>query len=766
MRNASEQPRFDDRRGPRYPVGVTSVPQASILDDLNPPQREAVLHPGGPLLIIAGAGSGKTRVITRRIAHLISNGLSADQVLAITFTNKAAQEMRERTASLCVLETPWVSTFHSFCARVLRRHIHRLEPYDNSFSIYDTEDARALLKETLAELHVDAAVWTPQGAQSAISRLKNLANAETIEDSFGSNYTFGQVLREVYYRYLENLRKRNAVDFDDLLVLTVRLFHEEAEVRDSYRTQFRHLLVDEYQDTNAAQYELTRLLTGHERNICVTGDPDQSIYAWRGADLNNILHFERDFTDATTIKLEQNYRSSKNVLSIANRLIVFNEERKPKSLWTENERGDPVRIYRFESEKEEAREVASLISTLCREETRARDIAVFYRINSLSRALEEELILADVPYSIVGGVEFFLRREIKDILAYLQVVDNPRDDENLRRVINVPARGIGKTSVERLETEARRRNVPLLKVLSDPEGAGLTKRAQASTLQLGAMFERLLATRSGPVTELIELIIEETGYARFLRASYPADAEDRVDNLGELLGAGREFDDTQPDAGVTGFLEKARLLSNMDRWDRRSDRVTLMTLHGAKGLEFPVVVILGVEDGLLPLRRAGDPDTDIEEERRLLYVGITRAEKMLYLTHVSSRSRFGQRRDSVPSGFIAEIRSPRADPASEQLDALELDDETLDSLEARDRAEDWAKGSLEETDFVCDDAHGFDDVDEDPYPIGAQVEHEDYGAGTVVRSTGHGRLRRITVDFEDAGQKQLVVEYAPLKRIW
>ena len=745
---------------------MTSARQASILEGLNPPQRQAVVHPGGPLLIIAGAGSGKTRVITRRIAYLITAGLSADEVLAITFTNKAAQEMRERTETLCVLETPWISTFHSFCARVLRRQIHRLEPYDNSFSIYDTEDSRGLLKETLAELRVDSSVWTPQGAQSAISRLKNQADPEAVELSFGSDYAFGQVLREVYYRYAENLRKRNAVDFDDLLLLTVRLFQEHTDIRDSYRAQFRHLLVDEYQDTNAAQYELTRLLTGEERNICVTGDPDQSIYGWRGADLENILHFERDYGDATTIKLEQNYRSTKNVLAIANRLIEFNEQRKPKTLWTESERGEPVRIYRFQTEREEAREIADLIATLRRQGDRARDIAVFYRINSLSRALEEELILADVPYSIVGGVEFFLRREIKDVLAYLQVVDNPRDDENLRRIINVPTRGIGKTSLERLNAEARRRGVSLLEVLHESGEAGLTKRAQASTARLAGIFERLIAQRSGPVTPLMKLIVEETQYEKFLRTAYAGEADERIDNLRELLGAGGEFDDLQPEGGVTGFLEKARLLSNMDRWDANSDRVTLMSLHGAKGLEFPVVVILGVEDGLLPLHRADDPTEDLEEERRLLYVGVTRAQKKLYLTHTTCRFRFGQLRDSLPSGFLAEIRSGRSEPPDEQADALELDDETVESLAVRERTEDWLEGSLVETDFAGDDDYSFDDVDEDPYPIGARVEHDEYGVGTVTRSTGHGRLRRVTVEFEEAGEKQLVVEYAPLKRLW
>jgi DNA helicase-2/ATP-dependent DNA helicase PcrA len=728
-----------------------------ILAALNPEQREAVLHEEGPLLVLAGAGSGKTRVLTHRIARLVERGAPADGILAITFTNKAAGEMQMRTQALCGLKSPWISTFHSFSARVLRRHIHRLTPYDNHFSIYDQEDSLALIKEVLRDLGVEKEVWTPQEARAEISRLKNTAGGD-IESRFGAGFVHGQALRSVYHAYSSRLRERNAVDFDDLLLLTVSLFEEHPDVLERYQEQFAHILVDEYQDTNSVQYRITWLLAAKRRNLCITGDPDQSIYRWRGADINNILNFEHDYPDARVVRLEQNYRSTKSILSVANALIAHNELRKPKELWTENPQGEPVRIYLFPDEREEAREITVLIEELAAKGTPLGGIAVFYRINSLSRAIEEELIYANIPYTIVGGIEFFQRQEVKDLLAYLQVLDNPRDAESLRRILNVPARQLGPASVEKLAEEARAQGSSLLDaVLHHAGAAGLQKRALTGAKRFAEVHEALAAHKEGPVGVLLERVVALTGYARHLERRH-AGEDDRLANVGELISAGKEYDRAHPEGGLTGFLETVRLLTSFDCWEERADRVTLMTLHAAKGLEFPVVVIAGVEEGLLPLLRAADPDPDIEEERRLLYVGITRARERLYLTHAALRARFGERHHSTPSRFIAEVCSRAGPEAGGEGDALEVDDETSASLAGAARVvveEDfWDRAGDEDWDLD----------DEDPYPLGSRVYHEEYGEGEVTRLTGRGRHRRVTVAFERAGSKQFVASHARLER--
>jgi DNA helicase-2/ATP-dependent DNA helicase PcrA len=741
-----------------------------VFRDLNPPQREAVQHTDGPLLILAGAGSGKTRVITHRIARLLRQGVSPDSVLAITFTNKAAGEMKERTERLCRLRSGWISTFHSLAARILRRHIYRLEPYDTSFTICDRDDCRALVKFLLKSEGIDQQLWEPSTVIAEISRVKS--SLEGDEELLGSDYRHGQVLRTLYLKYTELMRQRNLLDFDDLLLLLVRLFREHDDVLERYRDQFRYVLVDEYQDTNAIQYRITRLLAAHG-NLCITGDPDQSIYAWRGADITNILNFEHDYPGALVVKLEQNYRSTGNVLKTANALISRNTERKPKDLWTENEDGDPVRVYRFETETEEAREVATVINGFLEEGLSCGDIAIFYRMNSLSRTIEQELIYGNIPYSIVGGIEFFLRKEVKDVLSFVRVLANPRDSESLKRIINVPPRGVGKGTIEKLEEVAQGHRRGLLDVVLHEEfDDDFTSRQRKALTTFRALYERLSELKEESVETLLTGIIETTGYEAHLVQSNSEDAADRQANLSELVGAAVEYDQAHPDGSLAGFLELTALLGDVDRWERSDERVSLMTLHSAKGLEFPVVIIVGVEDGILPLIRAGDVEPNIEEERRLLYVGNTRAMKRLYLTHTKTRMRFGQTMRSAPSRFLRELAPPGED-AWDTLEQLSMDAATEESLHGPSQTSrrlweeyDTESGadSFGDTDASDPFADDFP-VDEDPYPEGARVWHDDYGEGDVLGASGVGERRRVTVRFDEAGEKQFVVSYAPLRRV-
>ena len=742
-----------------------------LLEELNPAQREAVVHGQGPLMVLAGAGSGKTRVITHRIAHLLRSGVPGDNVLAITFTNKAAGEMKERTERLCGSSGPWVSTFHSFSAKLLRRHAYRIEPYDSSFTICDRDDCKALVKTILKEQNIDSQLWDPASLLSSISKIKNVRQGD--DASLGSDYKHGQVLRDLYNLYTEAMRERNLLDFDDLLLLTVRLLEENEDLLERYREQFRFILIDEYQDTNSVQYRISSLLAKSHGNLCITGDPDQSIYHWRGADINNILNFEKDYPGARIILLEQNYRSTGNILATANALISRNIERKPKDLWTENPQGEPVRIYRFLNEMEEAREISTLLRSLIDAGTPCGDIAIFYRLNAFSRAIEQELIYSNIPYAIVGGIEFFLRKEIKDLLGFLRIMDNPRDSESLKRVINVPPRGMGKGTIARLESVARELGRNLLDVaLSEELDELFTTRQRKAIGGFRLIYRKLVDARkeSASVEEILRAILRETGYERLLDGMGHEETQERKTNIGELVGAAVEYDRNHPEGSLTGFLELTAILGDVDRWDRREDRVSLMTLHSAKGLEFPVVLIAGVEDGVLPLLRSDDAEPDIEEERRLLFVGITRAKQALYLTHTNSRQRFGQINPSIPSRFLGELTRPTDESAGH----IELDAETKASLHGqrvkrpgfgRAREEDC----LDELDidpFADEDPFGnFFDGDEDPYLAGTRVAHEEYGEGEVVRTNGFGERRRVTVRFKDAGEKQFVISHANLRII-
>ena len=645
-----EEPANPARR-PRW-TDTLPTPDA-LLQGLNDPQRRAVAHRGTPLLVVAGAGSGKTRVLTHRVAHLIATGDATPwEILAITFTNKAADEMRERLVGLIgpVGARMWVSTFHAACVRILRAHADRLG-YRKSFTIYDDADSRRLVEHILRDLNIDAKKLPARSVQAAISAAKaELADAATTVD--GARSVFERRIAEVYQEYEQRLRAASAMDFDDLLLLTVKLFRVAPDVLDGYRTRFTHVLVDEFQDTNRAQNEIVLLLAAEHHSVCVVGDSDQSIFGWRGADIRNIVEFEEAFPDAAVIPLEQNYRSTKTILDAANAVIANNVTRVPKELWTEGGAGEPIIRYRAEDEYDEAAWVATEIGRLHEfEALDYGDVAVFYRTNAQSRALEEELVRAAISYKVVGGTRFYDRREVKDILAYLRLLANPSDEVSARRIVNVPRRGVGDASVDRLARWARDHGLSFAEALEHAPEAGVTGKAVKGAAELGALLDelrRMLDSGAGPGT-LIETVAARTGYRGALEAQDTLEAHGRLENIAELAGAATEYD------GLDEFLESVALVSDADELDAGDRRVSLMTLHTAKGLEFPAVFLVGLEDGVFPHLRALDDPMQLEEERRLCYVGITRARRQLYLTHAWSRTLWGSTSHAIPSRFLSEL---------------------------------------------------------------------------------------------------------------
>jgi DNA helicase-2/ATP-dependent DNA helicase PcrA len=639
---------------PRKPRWSDSVPHPDVLlEDLNEPQRRAVIHRGGPLLVVAGAGSGKTRVLTRRVGHLIATGDARPwEILAITFTNKAADEMRTRLVGLVgpVAEKMWVSTFHAACVRILRAHAERLG-YRKSFTIYDDTDSRRLVEQILRDLNIDAKKIPPRSVQATISGAK----AEMIEAAAFVDQARSVVERrmaDVYVEYSRRLLAASAMDFDDLLLLAVKLFRREKDVLESYQKRFRQVLVDEYQDTNRVQNELVMLLCAEHRNVCIVGDTDQSIYAFRGADIRNILEFEKAFPDAEIIPLEQNYRSTKTILDAANAVIVNNTSRVPKELWTDGERGEPVNRFRAEDEYDEAAWVAAEIGRLHHAEgLRYGDVAIFYRTNAQSRALEEALVRSTIAYKVVGGTRFYDRREVKDILAYLRVVANPADEISARRIVNVPRRGVGETSADRLAAWAREGGRAFADCFARGAEAGVTGRAAAGLASLALLLDDLRGEAdagAGPAA-LIDAVATRTGYVAELEAQDTLEAAGRLENIAELMGAAVDYD------SLDEFLESVALVSDADEIEDDGSRVSLMTLHTAKGLEFPAVFLVGMEDGVFPHLRSLDDPLQLEEERRLAYVGITRARRHLYVTHAWSRTLWGSTSHAIPSRFLSEI---------------------------------------------------------------------------------------------------------------
>jgi DNA helicase-2/ATP-dependent DNA helicase PcrA len=720
-----------------------------LLETLNPIQREAVLHTEGPVLIVAGAGSGKTRALTHRIAYLIrEKGVSPYAVLAITFTNKAAREMADRVEALVgerVARGMWISTFHSACARILRReHVHLGLP--SAFSIYDEGDTERLLAQVLRDLDVDPRRYPPRGVAAAIGRAKDrVLSAEGFAGLASGPYE--ETVARAYLAYEERKRAAGALDFDDLIAETVRLFRSHPEILEHYQERFRYILVDEYQDTNRAQYELVNLLAAKHRNVCVVGDADQGVYSWRGATIQNLLDFERDYPDATVLLMEQNYRSTENILAVANALIAHNVQRKPKSLWTDLGRGELVVRFRAEDEHEEAGFVAEEVERLVGEEGyRYRDVAVFYRTNAQSRVLEDVLSRAGVPYRVVGGVRFYQRKEIRDALAYLRLLVNPQDVVSARRVINTPKRGIGEATVAALEGFAATEGIPVLEACRRVEEiAQLGSRARGAVMGFVQVMDRLRAILEAGASppRMVEAVAVETGYLAELEGERTVEAEGRIENIRELGGVAAEFVERDPDGDLAAFLEQVALVSEQDEYDEEASAVTLMTLHNAKGLEFPVVFIVGMEDGVFPHYRSMTDAHELEEERRLAYVGITRAKERLYLCHAWSRSLFGQTSYNPPSRFLSEI-------PEELVRALETE------APGPGRAT-WAAAASAPR------------GPERRAPIavgpGDTVVHDRWGEGVVLSVSGAGPEAEATVAFGEVGEKRLLLAYAPLRKV-
>ncbi|MDP8973590.1 MAG: DNA helicase PcrA [Actinomycetota bacterium] len=626
-----------------------------LLDQLNPVQLDAVTYTEGPLLILAGAGSGKTRVLTHRIAYLLEQGLAApDEVLAITFTNKAAAEMKDRVALLVGPDSRkmWVSTFHAFCARVLRVHAEKLG-YRREFTIYDSADQVRLVRRCIIELGKDPKRFNPRSFHAQISTAKNLlldAN-DYLRQTEGY---MAENVAEVYDLYQKRLYENNAMDFDDLIMQTVALLEVFPEVRERYQRRFKYVHVDEYQDTNHAQYRLVNILAAAHRNLCVVGDDDQSVYSFRGADIRNILDFERDYPEAKVVRLEQNYRSTQTILDAANAVVANNASRKAKELWTAGDEGERIRVFTAADDYAEARFVVSEILRLVDSGASLRDVAVFYRTNAQSRTLEDVLVREGVPYQIVGGVRFYERAEIKDVMAYLSVISNQNDSVSLERIVNVPKRGLGATSVARLQEYASRNAISLYDALSEADEAGLTGKARKACSEVRELFQGWrVAAREVPPSEIIEAVLDESGYKAELQAENTVEAESRLENLQELVNAASEYERVEPEATLDGFLQEQALFSEADRLTGEG-KVTLMTLHNAKGLEYEHVFVVGMEEGTFPHARSMD-EQNLEEERRLAYVGITRAKKTLTLSYARVRSTYGEREYQMPSRFLSEI---------------------------------------------------------------------------------------------------------------
>ncbi|MFN8186016.1 MAG: UvrD-helicase domain-containing protein [Gaiellales bacterium] len=716
---------------------MTVLSPEQYLDTLNPAQREAVLATEGPVLIVAGAGSGKTRVLTHRIAHLVSAcGVKPNEVLAITFTNRAAREMQERLSQLLgpIVRTMWVMTFHAACGRIMRREAPRLG-YKSSFTIYDQADQIRVVKDCLEAAELDPKRFTPSGIHAQISNAKNrLVSVDAYEEQVSSFYE--QAVARVYRQYKKRLYDANAVDFDDLLMLTVEVLEQFPDARERWSKAFRYVLVDEYQDTNHAQYRLLQLLAGDERNVCVVGDPDQSIYAFRGADIRNILAFEEDFRDARVIALEQNYRSTNRILQAANAVIRNNRERKEKELWSELGDGEPVKIVEVEDEHAEARLVVSEIARLVEEGLSGSEIAVFYRTNAQSRVLEDVLTRQEIPYQVIGGPRFYERAEVKDAVAYLQVLVNPTDTVSLARIANRPRRGIGDTSLARLRLFADAREMSLWDAFARPAEAGLgAAPARAASAFRNVMESLMAASHEEDVPGLLELVLDRSGMVEALEAERTVEARGRLENLRELVGVAHEYRQTAEEPSLSGFLQGVSLVSDQDTLRDEQSLVTLMTLHNAKGLEFRAVFIVGMEEGVFPHSRSIE-EQGLEEERRLFYVGVTRAEERLMLSHATARSLWGSRSFNVPSRFLDELGS-----ATER---------------ERLRPASWH-------------AYGRRETGIEPRPsapelsTGDTVRHGTLGEGIVTRIEPDGV---VTVRFAgEASERRLMLEYAPLERI-
>lgn len=733
-----------------------------LLKNLNPPQQQAVKHAAGPLLVLAGAGSGKTRVIVHRIAWLIhEHGVRPWQILAVTFTNKAAGEMRERVEKLLGgVETPQISTFHATCVRILRREIGRLG-FGSNFAIYDDKESERLLKEVIIGQNIDEKKYPAKAFAAAIDDCKNAGRSP---HDLATGDQMAARLFKVYSAYQMRLAKCNALDFGDLILYTVRLFEEFPEVLQQYREKWQWLLVDEYQDTNPIQYRLIRLLAGERRNLCVVGDDDQSIYRWRGADIRNILDFERDFPGVTVVKLEQNYRSTSTILSAAGAVVARNRGRKAKTLWTENPPGEKIVYKRLEDERAEARFICQEAGRWLRKDGSLRDIAVFYRTNAQSRSVEDALVADGIPYHMIGGMRFYERMEVKDILAYLKVIDNSADEISIKRIINVPTRGIGHATVDRVSELAAAKGVTFFAALEDAASGNILSAGPKAKVAAFVAFIAEMRKRAAelPLAELAAAIMTETGYILKLKDERTTEASDRLANLQELLVAMEEFTKRSPETGMSQFLEQVALVSDLERSDAGSDSATLMTIHAAKGLEFPLVFMIGMEEKLFPHVRSLEDPEQMEEERRLCYVGMTRARERLFMTNARRRRIFGQDQYNQPSRFIADI--PKAQLEHEEAGAAAgswgIKNTGLSSVQSGHNLASVFSASEAETteiEMIPEDS-------ESGVYIGMKVRHAKFGVGTVRKIEGFGDSQKVIVWFTSAGPKKLLTRFAGLER--
>lgn len=743
-----------------------------IFEGLNDRQREAVNYLDGPLLVMAGAGSGKTRVLTCRIANLLAHGVQPWRILAITFTNKAANEMKVRAANMigAPARDVWLSTFHSFCARILRADIGSTNSRTRSFVIYDSSDSRSLIRNIIKDLDLDEKRFVPSMVHGRISAAKNqlidykqFADAINFDENSGS---YDRKLVEIYTEYEKRMLENNALDFDDLLMVAVRMLESEPDVLQKYQNRFQYILVDEYQDTNVAQYRLTQLLAAGHHNLCVVGDADQSIYGFRGADIRNILSFERDYPEAKVVLLEQNYRSTKMILDAANNVIENNENRKPKNLWTKNAKGDKLTLMKLANERREAQYIVGEIKKFVGRRFKYKDFALLYRTNAQSRSLEEAFMNAGIPYVIVGGLKFYDRKEIKDILAYLRLICNPRDSISLLRIINVPRRGIGQTTIAKLNEYALQSGLSLFDVISNTDALiniALSHKAKQSLYDFAVFIHGCVEQqREMSLPEFVLYILNASGYMNELKENASVENESRLENLGEFVNVAKEFAGDNPNAGLEDFLNHIALISDLDSLDDDKNRVSLMTVHSAKGLEFPIVFITGLEEGLFPhVGSLMDPE-QLEEERRAMYVALTRAQKKLYLTFTLTRSIFGKERQNDRSRFIDEI-------------PLELIESVEEEESSRPRIYTMPKVTPSAAPVRSDKIVYFDATKSKKimpntnavWNVGDRARHGKWGVGTIIGVKSAGPNTQIKIQFDDQsiGVKNLILQYAPLQRI-
>ena len=750
-----------------------------ILKDLNDKQREAVETINGPVLILAGAGSGKTRVITYRIAHLnINYEVSPENILAVTFTNKAAKEMKDRILSLTRSDRfPWINTFHSTCVRVLRRYCTVLG-FNRNFLIYDSSDQYNLIKSIIEEMRIDEKVISSESAQSFISSAKNSLKWPSDTKQAFNDY-WSEKLVEIYSAYQKRLKKNNAMDFDDLLMYTVELLEENPDILSYYNDKWQYIMVDEYQDTNHAQYELVKLLAAKHKNLCVVGDDDQSIYRWRGADLSNILNFEKDFLHCLVIRLEQNYRSTKNILKAANSVVMNNISRKGKTLWTDNMEGEKIHYATLSSESEEALFICRKIKELCYSEKRQlNDFAIFYRTNAQSRVIEDMMRRESLPYDIFGGLRFYDRKEIKDIVAYLRIISNPKDDLSFERIINVPPRGIGPSMLDKIKNTAKKTGLSIYEAikefLKEVDSAGKAKpsKGEEGLAEFIKLLDWLtdLAERSS-ILEVTEKVLEETHYMENVIAKKTSreEVESRTENIREFLSSIEEFDRSSEDTSLKIFLDQISLITAVDKYDENVEKVTLMTIHNAKGLEFPVVFMSGMEEGIFPHSLSSVNEHEIEEERRLCYVGMTRAKERLFLTNTYRRKIYGIERINLPSRFIREI------PA----EFMEIDNGWPAEPDAYDRriaennyravrpgSPQFSRGSASSyPSFKTGNQRELTYESDNEFSRGTKVLHPFFGKGTVIDIKGEGEDTKVTVSFINAGVKKLSLKIANLEKL-